>query len=231
MTLFQQSPTSNSRVRIAHTQHVDACDTRWSESRRPDRLQAGHNATKNLPDMSVAEQTPITHKRPHEFTVPASKRPRLLSRDTSDEGHGILTPADGSQCSADDNSNEQPTEESSASIATDPTEDGNLTEAIADIVQNQQTDTTGERAISLSQKPYLIHGSRTQVTSPAPSHGSLFPDESVSSADRQQSSEEPRQSVSSATGLTRDEAAAPNISAPSTELMACIENHGKCSWP
>ncbi|OJD11768.1 hypothetical protein ACJ73_09472 [Blastomyces percursus] len=167
---------------------------------------------------SIAEQTPITQNEPQKCTIPASKRPRFLSHDTSGEEHSmLLTSADGSQPSADDNSSEQSTEESSASTATDPTEDGNL------IVQNQQTDTTGEPAISLSQKTYPLHGSRTQATSPAPSHSSLFHDESVYSAyNRQQPSEEPRQSISSAMGFNQDEAAASNDSTPSTELVACI---------
>ncbi|KAK2805514.1 hypothetical protein FQN50_006138 [Emmonsiellopsis sp. PD_5] len=183
----------------------------------------------------VAEQAHVPLLRPSEFAPSASKRPRFQPRDTSGGGHDTppITVSDGSVSvsNTDDNRSEQSSEASSPSNATDPTEDGNLTEAIADIVQNQQTVTTGERAISLSQKPYLLHGSRTQVTSPpASSHGSLFPDENVSSADNhQQSSKEPRQSISSETGLTQDEVAASDISTPSTELIACIEQHGKCS--
>ncbi|OJD26702.1 hypothetical protein ACJ73_01910 [Blastomyces percursus] len=130
----------------------------------------------------------VSLKRRSEFTSSASKRLRFQSCDTRDEGHDTLPiPVnDGTVSNTDDSRSEQFSEPSSTSNATDPTEVGNLTEAIANIVQNQQTNITGERAISLSQKLCHPHSSRTQVTSPAPSHSSLFPDENVSSTDNHQ---------------------------------------------
>ncbi|PGH21503.1 hypothetical protein AJ80_03171 [Polytolypa hystricis UAMH7299] len=118
--------------------------------------------------MSVAEQTPITQKRPHEFTSPASKRPRFLSRDTSDEGHGMpLMPADGSQSSADDNSNEQPTEESSPLTAADPTENGDWPgNAAASSIELLATDSQTVDDANHQGIPFSVEGQGTQNQPP-----------------------------------------------------------------